>query len=393
MRRTTLFLIIALLATTIAAQTADVTVVNGLPGLSGPVDLAVDGSPTLMGIPYGTTQPTTLAAGTYSLDILDAGTVVVSTALTVAAGDNVSIVAHLLDDGTPTLSIFVNDLSTVMHFGDGRIVVRHVADIGAFQLRIQASTFNFGPHLGANATLVNGQESSRDRIADSYDLTLTRQSMPATGPGWGGSGWGGSGWGGSGWGGSGGGPSFGGFGGFGGGFLPTIILGPETHVVSADQATIVYVIGIENDASFQTVEQIVSLTPAVAPTAPDLSVTGTLVGGSWSAGGDITFGLTGVGSGAHVSVFGSTSNMPQTGMGGWNLGLGIGGTAPVFPVAFGFADATGVFTRTYTLPANSMFTLSSPMTVYYQALTFSSGFWGGSNQFLLSDIESATFNP
>ncbi|MCB9831512.1 MAG: DUF4397 domain-containing protein [Planctomycetes bacterium] len=381
MRRLGLVLLIAILATAASAQNADLTVINGLPGLGAAADLAVDGSTTLTGIAYGQSQATTLAAGTHLIEILDGGAVVVSDNLTVAAGDNVTAVAHLLDDGSQALSFFTNDLSAVTHYGDGRVVLRHLADIGTFSARLQASTFNWGPHHAGNSQMSNGDEVSLDRIADSYDLTLSTLSAPPTFPGFGGPGFGGPG----------GHHHFG----FGGGFgMPVVVLGPETHVVTADTATIIHVVGIENDASFMTVVQTVALSPATAPAAADLSVTGSLVGGSWAAGGDITYGLTGAGANALVMVFVSQDNTPQTGIGGWNIGLGIGGNGWVFPVAIGHADATGVYAKTYTVPAGmTAFAPTTAVTLYHQAISFSSGHWWGSGLFNLSDIESVVINP
>ena len=379
MKTISTFLLIALLAVSATAQTADLTVVNGLPNLTADADMAVDGTTTLTAIAYATTASTTLAAGTYTIDILDSGTVLVSGSLTVAAGDNVTAVAHLLDDGTQTLTFFVNDLSAAAHYGDGRLVVRHVADIDAFRASFQASTYFGGPHHAPGGSLTNGGELSFDRIADSYDMTLTQTTTTTTNTN-----------------------PFGGphrrrghhrHGGSGGG-TTTTIFGPEIHTVTADMGTIIYVVGIENDASFMTVVQTVALTPATAPVPTDLSVTGTLVGGSWAAGGDITYGLTGAGAGALVMVFVSQDNTAQTTTGFWSLGLGIGGNGWIFPVAQGMADSTGAFTQTFTVPAGMTgFAPNGAVTLYHQAISFGSGLWGGSASHQLSDIESIVINP
>lgn len=56
----------------------------------------------------------------------DAGDPVISAEAELPAGGNVSLVAHLTEDGKPTLTPFVDDVSDVPA-GKSRIVVRHTA--------------------------------------------------------------------------------------------------------------------------------------------------------------------------------------------------------------------------------------------------------------------------
>ncbi len=112
---------------------AQVTVVHGIPGTT--VDVWANGEPLLPGFTPGTvTDPVSLPAGDYSLEIYAAGAdpeatdPILATADPVAVTDglNASIVAHLNADGAPTLTVFVNDTSEVAA-GEARLTVRHTA--------------------------------------------------------------------------------------------------------------------------------------------------------------------------------------------------------------------------------------------------------------------------
>lgn len=116
-----------------AAQTGGngtVTVVHGVPGLT--VDVYVNGEATLRNFEPGTvTDPLELPAGTYELAVREAGAdagsePALSGSADLAAGANVSIVAHLGADGSPMLSVFANDTSEIPA-GESRVTVRHTA--------------------------------------------------------------------------------------------------------------------------------------------------------------------------------------------------------------------------------------------------------------------------
>jgi hypothetical protein len=131
-----IFALMALFLTTAAWVAADdetgtVTVVHGVPGLT--VDVYVNGGLALPDFEPGTvTDPLTLPAGDYDIEIYaagadpNAGDPAIAGSTTLPAGANASIVAHLAEDGTPTLSVYVNDTSAINE-GDARVVVRHTA--------------------------------------------------------------------------------------------------------------------------------------------------------------------------------------------------------------------------------------------------------------------------
>jgi hypothetical protein len=111
-------------------ETASVVVVHGIPDT--PVDVYVNGDLTLEDFAFETvTDPLSLPVGSYDLAVRPAGAdpseaPLLSATADLAAGVNVSIVAHLTADGAPTITPFVNDTSPTGS-GEGRIVVRHTA--------------------------------------------------------------------------------------------------------------------------------------------------------------------------------------------------------------------------------------------------------------------------
>ena len=112
------------------AQAAKVTVVHGVPDLA--VDVYVNGDLTLEDFQFETvTDPLDLPAGEYQIEVRAAGepadsAPAISGSATVADDTNASIVAHLDESGSPTLSVFVNDTATIQA-GDARLTVRHTA--------------------------------------------------------------------------------------------------------------------------------------------------------------------------------------------------------------------------------------------------------------------------
>lgn len=114
-----------------AASTAPatLTVVHGVLGLT--VDAYVNGTPTLEDFtPRSIAGPLSLPAGSYAIAVVPANGDPASPAIAatagLAAGSNVSLVAHLAADGTPTLTPFVNDVRRAGWL-KGRVAVRHAA--------------------------------------------------------------------------------------------------------------------------------------------------------------------------------------------------------------------------------------------------------------------------
>jgi hypothetical protein len=164
---------------TAQSSTGTVTVVHGVPGL--PVDVYVNGEPTLTGFEPGTvTDPLELPAGSYELAVRAAGepadaAPAISGSADLPAGANASIVAHLDPSGAPTLSVFVNDTSPTAA-GEGRLVVRHTAAAPAVDVLAGGSA------LFSN--LSNPNEAMADVPADTYSASVAAAGTtdPVIGP-------------------------------------------------------------------------------------------------------------------------------------------------------------------------------------------------------------------
>lgn len=167
----TLMAVIALLVIPTSASAQDegtVTVVHGVPDLA--VDVWVNGEATLPGFTFGTVEgPLTLPAGDYAIEIYPAGTdpegndPALAQTVTLPAGANASIVAHLDADGNPTLSVFVNDTSAIAA-GNARVTARHTAAAPAVDvLANDGAVFS---------NVANGAEGVTDVPADTYNIKI-----------------------------------------------------------------------------------------------------------------------------------------------------------------------------------------------------------------------------
>jgi LPXTG-motif cell wall-anchored protein len=113
-----------------AQQAATITLLHGIPGAT--VDVAVNGQVVIPNFAPGATQDLSSFAGQTltNVEVRTAGstTVVIGPipSLAVPASGNVTVVAHLTETGTPTLTPFVNDVSPTPA-GQGRLTVRHTA--------------------------------------------------------------------------------------------------------------------------------------------------------------------------------------------------------------------------------------------------------------------------
>ncbi len=163
------FLAVLLLAIPAGAQSSggNVTVVHGIPGLT--VDVYVNGDLTLEGFaPGDVAGPLSLPAGDYALAITAAGGSVEDAVLegsaTVTDGLDASIVAHLTADATPTISIFVNDVTTI-DAGEGRLTVRHTAAAPSVDILLADGTEVF-------TGVENPNEGVVELPADTYSVAI-----------------------------------------------------------------------------------------------------------------------------------------------------------------------------------------------------------------------------
>ena len=120
-------------------HTATVSVLHAVPDLV--VDVYANGEELIPDFQPGTlTDPLELPAGTYDIEVFADGDdpasaePAISGSVDIPAGANATAVAHLAEDGTPTLTPFVNDTSEV-EAGQARVTVRHTAAAPAVDVR------------------------------------------------------------------------------------------------------------------------------------------------------------------------------------------------------------------------------------------------------------------
>ncbi len=163
-----------------AADDATVSILHGVPGAT--VDVYANGDELLGDFAPGTlTDPLSLPAGDYDLKVTAAGAgadgdaVVEADDVTVPAGADITVVAHLDADGKPVLTPFVNDTSAVAA-GKARLTVRHTAAAPAVDVRAGGEV--------AFAGLTNPNEAKADLAAGtvSADVVLAGTDTVAIGP-------------------------------------------------------------------------------------------------------------------------------------------------------------------------------------------------------------------
>jgi uncharacterized protein DUF4397 len=148
-------------------QTSTVTIVHGLPEFTA--DIYVNGDLLLSGFqPEEATDPMELPAGTYEVEIRDAGESATSEPalaanLEVPGGKDLSVIAHLDEAGSPTVSVFENVVPRIPP-GRARLLVRHQA--AAPPVEVQGN----GESLFAVAS---GEQVQRALPASDLDLAVT----------------------------------------------------------------------------------------------------------------------------------------------------------------------------------------------------------------------------
>ncbi|WP_329237339.1 DUF4397 domain-containing protein [Streptomyces sp. NBC_01460] len=158
---------------------AMVSVFHGIPGMT--VDVYANGDELLSDFKPGTvTDPQALDAGTYDIQIFEAGqspdgTPALEKKIKVPDGANATVAAHLSAGGKPQLTAFVNDVSKV-DAGESRLTVRHVAAAPAVDVRADGQPVFTG--------LENPKEDTTEVKAGtvSADVVLAGTSTVAIGP-------------------------------------------------------------------------------------------------------------------------------------------------------------------------------------------------------------------
>lgn len=195
-----------------AAATSKVYVVHGIPGT--PVDVWVNNVKTLPNFqPKDVAGPLDLPEGSYNLALTAPGAADTSAAIlkvdgaAVPGGANLTLVAHLKADGSPTITPFVNDVSPV-GAGKARLVVRHTAAAPAVDVRAG------GTPVFSNLT--NPNEAKADVAAGSLSADVVAAGST------------------------------------------TVVLGPTTLNLAEGTSTIVYAIGSLDKKTLDVVAQVIT---------------------------------------------------------------------------------------------------------------------------------------
>ncbi len=156
-----------------AGNNGTVTVIHGVPGLV--VDVYVNGTKTLPAFePYTVTDPLELPEGNYDIVIVpqdgDPASPAISGSAFLPAGANVTIIAHLDAAGSPTLGVFVNDVSQIMP-GKTRLAVRHAAAAPVVDVALYRGN-GTGNYIATVPDLANAGEAAVDVRPGRYSATI-----------------------------------------------------------------------------------------------------------------------------------------------------------------------------------------------------------------------------
>jgi Domain of unknown function (DUF4397) len=142
---------------TASAADASLNVVHGIPGLD--VEVCVNGAVAIPGFnPGEVVTGVPLPAGTYDVKIVAAGDTCDDPAILEAAGielasdKNYTAIAYLMEDGTPTLGLFKNNVKPLAR-GTARLTIRHTAAAPTVDVWANGATILSDVPNGASATL------------------------------------------------------------------------------------------------------------------------------------------------------------------------------------------------------------------------------------------------
>ena len=142
---------------TASAADASLNFVHGIPGVD--VEVCVNGGVAIPGFnPGEVVTGVPLPAGTYDVKIVAAGdtcddpAILEATGIERASDKNYTAIAYLMEDGTPTLGLFKNNVKPLAK-GTARLTIRHTAAAPAVDVWANGATILSDVPNGASATL------------------------------------------------------------------------------------------------------------------------------------------------------------------------------------------------------------------------------------------------
>lgn len=142
---------------TASAADASLNVVHGIPGVD--VEVCVNGAVAIPGFnPGDVVTGVALPAGTYDVRIVAAGdtcddaAILEATGIELASDKNYTAIAYLMEDGTPTLGLFKNNVKPLAK-GTVRLTVRHTAAAPAVDVWANGTVLLKDVPNGASATM------------------------------------------------------------------------------------------------------------------------------------------------------------------------------------------------------------------------------------------------
>lgn len=209
----TLGLMLAVLgfASPASAQDVRIHLIHGIPDTD--VDVAAGGENVFEGFSFGDTQDLSSLAGATleGLEVKLAGTETVAIDagdVTLPSNGNTTIIAHLDAGGSPTISVFSNDTSTI-DAGQGRLVIRHTAAAPEVDIKANGDV--------AFTAVANGAEGAADLPVG----TISAEVVPA-------------------------------------GVDEPVVIGPADLAINEGESLIVYAVGSLDDATLTVVSETIS---------------------------------------------------------------------------------------------------------------------------------------
>lgn len=172
------------------AQDASVRVIHGIPGQdigpgvdpALPVDILVNDAVCLLsGLTFGEVEgPFTLPEGTYDVKVSLANTLdpcsnaaVVAAPVPIEAGENVTIIAHLTEEGLPTAAKFVNDVTPSAE-GTARVIAHHTAAAPAVDINV---AFGFPRQNATIPNASNGAQAAAELPVGNLNIGIAPAGM------------------------------------------------------------------------------------------------------------------------------------------------------------------------------------------------------------------------